>query len=53
MAIQHGLKTTPNDKANVAYYDHFGKLNNQTQGDLIYNDFENVKVQLVDYAGKQ
>lgn len=51
MAVQHGLKTTPNDKSNLAYFDDRGKLKNQSHGDAIYNDFEQVKIKLVDYAG--
>ncbi|CAO3624193.1 unnamed protein product [Mucor hiemalis] len=53
MAVQHGLKTTPNDKSNLAYFDDRGKLNNQSHGDEIYNDFEQVKIKLVDYAEKR
>jgi hypothetical protein len=52
MALDHGLKTVPNDKTNLAYYDDFGKLSDQSLGSNVYNDFEAVKIQLVDYAGK-
>lgn len=51
MALQHGLKTVPNDKTNLAFYDDFGKLPDQSIGNDVYNDFEAVKIQLVDYAG--
>jgi len=51
MAMQHGLKTTPNDKNNVAYFDDFGLLKNQEEGVDISNEFESVKIKLVDYAG--
>ena len=53
MAQQHGLKTTPNEKTNLAYFDQHGFIKNQTQGHLIYEEFEQVKVQLVNYAGKK
>jgi hypothetical protein len=53
MAIQHGLKTVPNDKTNVAYFDTQGKLKDQNQGTLAYQQFESIKIKLVDYAGKR
>lgn len=51
MAMQHGLKTTPNDKNNLAYFDDSGLLKDQTEGISISDEFESVKVKLVDYAG--
>lgn len=51
MATQHGLKTTPNDKNNVAFFDDFGLMKNQEKGINTSNEFESIKVKLVDYAG--
>lgn len=51
MAMQHGLKTTPNDKNNLAYFDDFGLLQDQKEGISISDEFESVKIKLVDYAG--
>lgn len=51
MAVQHGLKTTPNDKNNVAFFDDFGLMKNQEKGIDTTNEFESIKVKLVDYAG--
>ncbi|KAK4512289.1 NifU-like protein 5, mitochondrial [Mucor velutinosus] len=53
MAMQHGLKTTPNDKNNVAYFDDSGLLKDQQEGINVSNEFESVKVKLVDYADKR
>lgn len=52
MALDHGLKTVPNDKTNLAFFDQRGKLNDQNQGTFVYNEFESIKVKLVNYAGK-
>lgn len=51
MAVQHGLKTTPNDKNNVAFFDDFGLMKNQEKGIDTTSEFESIKVKLVDYAG--
>ncbi|CEP12116.1 hypothetical protein [Parasitella parasitica] len=53
MATQHGLKTTPSDKNNVAYFDDFGMLEDQEKGIHTSDEFESVKVKLVDYAEKR
>lgn len=42
----------PNDKTNLAFFDQRGKLNDQNQGTFVYNEFESIKVKLVNYAGK-
>lgn len=52
MALQHGLKTVPNDKSNLAFFDdEQGKLKDQHQGTFVYDQFESIKIKLVDYAG--
>ncbi|KAI8971522.1 hypothetical protein BDF20DRAFT_915323 [Mycotypha africana] len=51
LAVKHGLKYTPNDKANVVYFDdNGGILRNQSIGEQVSNEFEAVKVRLVEYA---
>lgn len=52
LAQDHGLKTTPNDKNNVSYFDDFGKLKDQQKGESISQEFETIKKKLVDYAGE-
>lgn len=51
LALDHGLKTVPNDKTNLAFFDQRGKLNDQNQGTFVYDEFESIKVKLVNYAG--
>lgn len=53
MATKHGLVTAPNDKANIAFYDDHGYLNDQSVGKNIYHQFEDVKTRLVQFAGKK
>ncbi|KAG0743615.1 hypothetical protein G6F57_010068 [Rhizopus arrhizus] len=53
MATKHGLVTAPNDKANIAFYDDHGYLNDQSVGKNIYHQFEDVKTRLVQFAEKR
>ncbi|KAG2229309.1 hypothetical protein BDF21DRAFT_466980 [Thamnidium elegans] len=50
LALDHGLKTVPNDKTNLAFFDERGKLSDQNQGTFVYNEFESIKIKLVNYA---
>ncbi|KAI7894864.1 uncharacterized protein EV154DRAFT_497249 [Mucor mucedo] len=51
LALQHGLKTVPNDKTNLAFFDdEQGKLKDQHQGTFVYDEFESIKIKLVNYA---
>ncbi|RCI01975.1 hypothetical protein CU098_000804, partial [Rhizopus stolonifer] len=53
LAVNHGLKTTPNDKNDVVYFDDYGLLKNQQEGIQKSSEFEYIKAELVDYADKR
>ncbi|KAG0176658.1 hypothetical protein DFQ28_007059 [Apophysomyces sp. BC1034] len=52
LAMQHGLKTAPSDKSNVTFFNHHGTVSSHI-GKPIYEAFEKVMKDLVDYAGQR
>ncbi|KAI8377544.1 uncharacterized protein BYT42DRAFT_570659 [Radiomyces spectabilis] len=52
LASKHGLKTAPNNKENLAYFDDNGEIPD-TQGQAIYHTFEKMMENLVDYADQR
>ncbi|KAI8987175.1 hypothetical protein BDB01DRAFT_784883 [Pilobolus umbonatus] len=49
LAVKYGLKVSPNDKRNVAYFDDEGEMDHEI-GKRVSDEFEEIKVKLVECA---